>query len=217
MRVRTSFSAVGLVVALALSDTGRRDLPDAGEPPAMTEPAGCVSRASLVENVATYAFYGARADAAGHSLRQRLLVASDHSGQRRTFTGQTDWHIEWRACLESVPQGCRIGGVVSTVNVTYTLPSWADRDAAPPRLRARWDRYIESLAAHEKGHGAIAYRVAGLIDEALVGLVETSGCDALTAEAGKVVGEVMLLGEAMQREYDRVTGHGSAQGAQFPF
>ncbi len=285
MRVQTSFSAVGIVVALALSDAGLRKPVALDAQAPIPQVPTCVSKSNLFEKVVTYEFFGAHAEAAGHSLRQRLLVTHDYSGQRRAFTGQTDWHIEWRACLESVPLeqiatawqresreaarkikdlehasdsvgkesaleqaaiarehvsreaareisglehsfnsarkegavGCRIGGIVSSVHVTYTLPRWADRNAAPLRLRERWDRYIESLAAHERGHGAIAQRVADLIQEALVGRISGSGCDSLTAEAGSVVEEIMLRGETMQREYDRATGHGSAQGARFPF
>jgi predicted secreted Zn-dependent protease len=217
VRVKASLSAVVVVVALALTDTDTPPRAVQDEPAATPQPQECTSASSLAEHTATYEFFGARAAAAGNSLRQRLLVANDHSGQRRTFTGQTDWHIEWRICLETLAQRCRIGGVISNVNVTYTLPRWADRNAAPPRLRARWDRYIESLASHERGHGVIAQRVAGMIEEALVGRMDGSGCDQLTAEAGRIVDEVMRRGEAMQREYDRITGHGSAQGAMFPF
>ena len=56
-----------------------------------------------------------------------------------------------------------------------------------------------------------------MIDEALVGLVDNDSCDALTAEAARRVEGVMQRGENLQREYDRSTGHGSTQGAQFPF
>ena len=204
-----------MVLALSDSDWGR--LIERPNPAAAVEAARCTSQASLVEKVAGYEFFGARAADAGHSLRQRLLVSSDYAGRQKRFTGQTDWHIEWRACLEAHGKGCRVSGVVSTVNVTYTLPRWADREAAPPHLRERWDRYITSLAAHEKGHGTIAHHVADMIDEALVGLVDDDSCDALTAEAARRVEGVMQRGEDLQREYDRATGHGSTQGAQFPF
>lgn len=206
-----------MVVVLALSDSDWGRLIERPNPAAAEVAVRCTSQASLVEKVASYEFFGARATDAGNSLRQRLLVSSDYAGRQKRFTGQTDWHIEWRACLEAHGKGCRVSGVVSTVNVTYTLPRWADREAAPPHLRERWDRYITSLVAHEKGHGTIARHVAGMIDESLVGLVDDGSCDALTAEAGRRVEGVMQRGENLQREYDRSTGHGSTQGAQFPF
>ena len=210
-------SAVGLILLLALVD-GEWSRPSARPDAAQRgEPWYCASHASLVENVRHYDFFGSRAADAGTSLRQRLLVTSDYQGRERRFTGQTDWHIEWRACFETRGSGCRIGGVISTVNVTYTLPRWADRDAAPTRLRERWNRYMWSLATHERGHGAIALEVAKLIEASLVGRADDQGCETLNALSTRIVDEVMQRGEAMQRDYDRATGHGSALGAAFPF
>lgn len=177
----------------------------------------CVPGARLVETVRHYDFYGAGADSAGNSLRQRLLISTDFQGRQKRFTGQTDWHIEWRACFEPVGPVCRLSGVASAVHVTYTLPRWVDRDAAPEAVRYRWDRYLSSLTAHEKGHGAIAFEVARLIEQALAGRASVEGCDALNTESAQIVEEVMARGEAMQRDYDRTTMHGSAQGANFPF
>lgn len=218
MRFQASFSAVGVVALLGLSDGGWRNTiaPDAQF--ALTPKQGlCRSEVTLSETFQRYDFFGAQANAAGTSLRQRLLVSTDYQGQQRRFTGQTDWHIEWRACFETQGDGCRIGGVTSTVNVTYTLPRWVDQQSAPPQLRARWERYIASLTAHERGHGAIAHEVARQIETALVGLSEPAGCDVLNERSVHVVDEVMNRGELQQREYDRVTGHGTSQGAQFPF
>lgn len=217
MRLQASFGAVGIVALLALTEA------DWGRAVERTSADGqhgvgrCVSDVRLVETVKTYEFFGARADAASRSLRQRLLVTSDYEGREKRFTGQTDWHIEWRACFETRIGRCRISGVVSSVNVTYTLPEWVDRRFASPDLRARWDRYIASLAEHEKGHGRVAAHVAKLIDEAIVGMESTAGCEALGQDAARVVDEVMQRGEALQRYYDRTTSHGSAQGAEFPF
>lgn len=220
MRVEASFSAVGLLVLLAMTDSEWRQtlLPrDAAAPAPASQAAACTSETSIVENVRHYDFYGSRPEAAGSSLRQRLLVSTDYQGREKRFTGQTDWHIEWRACFETRAAGCRISGVVSTVNVTYTLPRWVDHDAAPPAFQDRWNRYSRSLSAHEKGHGAIAVEVARMIEKELVGRHDSQGCEPLNAQSSRIVDEVMLRGEGMQREYDRVTAHGSTQGALFPF
>lgn len=217
MRLEASFSAVGLLVLLSLSDSDWSRTFAHPETGSIAPDRLCRSQASLVENVHRYEFYGARAADAGTSLRQRLLVTSDYQGREKRFTGQTDWHIEWRACFEQSGTRCRIGGVVSNVNVTYTLPRWADRDLAPAQLRERWDRYMASLDRHEKGHGEIALEVARLIEASLVGRVDDDACETLNVDSTRLVDEVMQRGEVMQREYDRSTMHGSAQGAQFPF
>ena len=217
MRLQASVSAVGFAFLLTLADSDSSRLrghPNATE---KTEAETCVSRISLQEQEKPYAFFGARANDAAQSLRQRLLVTSDYQGRQKQFTGQTDWHIEWRPCYQPAAAGCRISGVVSTVNVTYTLPQWADRNAAPQRLRDRWDAYIAGLTNHEKGHGEIALRVAAMIEKELVGLVDFANCGIVNDSATRIVEEVMNRGEALQRDYDRATAHGSRQGALFPF
>jgi len=217
VRLEASLSAIGLIVLLSLAESNRISPTMPVEMSPERPPRLCASGINLVENVRNYEFFGIRAEAASTSLRQRLLVSMDYEGRERRFTGQTDWHIEWRACFEQEATRCRIGGVTSTVNVTYTLPKWADRDAAPARLRDRWDRYIAGLTVHEKGHGTVAHDVARDIEAELVGMVSTEGCDALNSASVRVVDEVMNRGETRQREYDRATFHGSTQGAQFPF
>lgn len=217
MRLEASFCAIGLIVLLSLAEGERvAAIPPVGRSP-LPVPGLCTSSVNLVESIRTYEFFGARAQAASTSLRERLLVSTDYEGRERRFTGQTDWHIEWRACFEQEARRCRIGGVTSTVNVTYTLPKWADRDAAPGRLKDKWDRYIAGLTVHEKGHGAIAHEVAREIESELVGLDSQEGCESLNADSMRVVDDVMSRGEKRQREYDRSTVHGGTQGAQFPF
>lgn len=207
-----------MAAALALSNTdwSRQVVPPVARN-AEPQPSRCTSRSNVVEQVKSYEFFGNRSESAGRSLRQRMLVSSDYAGRETRFTGQTDWHIEWRACFEPIASGCRIGGVTTTVNVAYTMPQWADRDDASAQLRARWDRYFVNLTAHEKGHGEIAGRIARMIEQSLVGRTTQSDCDMLGSDAGAIVDEIMQRGEELQREYDRTTGHGTTQGAHFPF
>ena len=181
------------------------------------EAARCVSSAKLVERVNNYDFFGTKLTDADQSFRERLLVSSDHKGKLRRFAGQADWHIEWNTCLEPAGTGCRLTAVTSVVHVAYTLPRWADRNGASPMLQARWDRYAANLEAHEKGHGTVAMSVATLIDRELVGLQDQEDCDKVRSEAARRVESVMRQGEGMQNEYDRITEHGSTQGAIFPF
>ena len=217
MRLEASFSAIGLIVLLSLAEGDRIAAIAPVDRPPQPAPSLCTSSVNLVENVRFYEFFGARAEAASTSLRERLLVSTDYEGRERRFTGQTDWHIEWRACFEQEARRCRIGGVTSTVYVTYTLPKWADRAAAPGRLKDKWDRYITGLTVHEQGHGAIAHEVAREIESELVGQDSQEGCESLNADSMRVVDDVMSRGEKRQREYDRSTVHGGTQGAQFPF
>ena len=217
MRLEASFGALGIFAFLSLSDGEWVQVLERKTAIDTAVIGHCRSQARLVESYKHYEFFGARAADANQSLRSSLLVSHDFAGRPKRFAGQADWHIEWLTCLEPHATGCRIGGISSTVHVTYTLPRWADREAAPGPLRSRWDRYAENLAEHERGHGRIALEVASLIEDEVVGLSDGSGCDGVNAEANRRVEQVMRRGEVMQNEYDRSTGHGTVQGAVFPF
>jgi predicted secreted Zn-dependent protease len=177
----------------------------------------CRSHARLNERVNQYPFFGARTEEASRSLRDALLISTDFAGRKKRFAGQADWNIEWRPCMEPFGAGCRIGGVESVVNVTYTLPRWVDLARGEAPMRGRWQKYAESLYQHEKGHGRIALEVANLIESQIVGLTDAADCGAVNAEAARRVEQAMRAGEAMQNAYDQETGHGIAQGAVFPF
>jgi predicted secreted Zn-dependent protease len=177
----------------------------------------CRSHARLSERFNHYPFFGARTEEAGRSLRNALLISTDFAGRQKRFAGQADWNIEWRPCLEPFGAGCRIGGVESVVNVTYTLPRWVDLARGEAPMRGKWRKYAESLYQHEKGHGQIALEVAHVIESQLVGLTDAADCGVVNAEAARRVEQAMRAGEAMQNAYDQETGHGTAQGAVFPF
>ena len=221
MRLKASFSAIAGLAVLSSAEINfdRILMPHTVTSSAVPAIAGnsCRSSTELIEQTQYYDFFGARAADADRSLRQRLLVSQDYAGRTKRFTGQADWQIEWRPCLRPVGATCRIDGVASTVKVTYTVPRWADRDLAADDLGRTWDNYAIHLLNHEKGHGQIAFQVAKMMDRELTGLVSVSGCESLKTMANAAVGRIMRRGESMQNEYDRRTGHGSLQGARFPF
>ena len=217
MRLKASFSALGVLAVLTMLhvDWGRQR--DAGRDHDVAGVSSCRSSARLVETIKYYDFFGTREREADQSFRQRLLVSQDFGGRTKTFAGQADWHIDWYPCVEPRGAGCRLGGVTAVASVTYTLPRWADRGFATGHLRGRWDRYADNLLAHERGHGVVALQVASQLEHELVGLVDMDGCEDVTAEAGRRVEQLIRRGEAMQNEYDRLTEHGNVQGAVFPF
>ena len=219
MRLKASFSAVAVLAVLSVSNLefGRLVQPFAHGSGHPGPEDYCVPGSHLVEKFHYYEFFGAGAKEADRSFRQRLLVNQDFTGRTKRFAGQATWHIDWQPCLQPMGMLCRIGGVSSNVHVTYTLPGWVDRAIAGHRIGTRWDSYGTNLLAHEKGHGRIALKVAHMIEREVTGLVDLRGCEAVKAEAARIVTRIMREGEAMQNDYDRVTGHGNLQGARFPF
>ena len=231
MRLKASFSALGVLAFLTMLhvDFGRRDVDrlDLGRPRSLQQDTGddaggvqlsrCRSSTQLLETIKHYDFFGTRERDADQSFRQRLLVSQDFNGLTKRFAGQADWHIEWYPCLEPRAAGCRLSGVTAIAYVTYTLPRWADRTFANAPLGRRWDRYADNLLGHERGHGVVALKIADLFEHELVGLIDMDRCEEVSAEASRRVESIIRRGEGMQNEYDRLTEHGSAQGAVFPF
>ena len=238
MRLKASFSALGVLAFLmvlhidwsrpvdaSLRERGAHDeaavehapLDQARLDHGQVEISRCRSSIQLIETTRYYDFFGRRERDADQSLRQRLLVSQDFSGRTKRFAGQTDWHIDWYPCMEPRGAGCLLGGVAAIAYVTYTLPRWADRAYTDDSLGGRWDRYAHNLQMHERGHGVVARQIAALFEHELVGLVDMERCEEVGAEASRRVESIIRRGEAMQNEYDRLTEHGKAQGAVFPF
>jgi predicted secreted Zn-dependent protease len=217
VRLYASFGGVATFLLLAFAPADGKPLVEKVAAHSGIEIVRCRSQARLNEHVNQYPFFGVRKEEAGQSFRKALLVSTDYAGRKKRFAGQADWNIEWRPCLEPFGAGCRIGGVDSVVNVTYTLPRWADLARGEKPMRGRWQKYAESLYQHEKGHGRIALQVAHIIEAQLVGLMDAGDCSVVNAEAARRVEAAMRTGEALQNAYDQETGHGIAQGAVFPF
>jgi predicted secreted Zn-dependent protease len=116
-------------------------------------------------------------------LRQQMTAKGP-----KGFWGYAEWRVNWSAkCLVNL-------------RITYTIPRWADRDKASPKLRARWDRFIANLITHEKGHGTNGRNAAAEIDK--------------TACAKDPVG-IAKRWSHQDVIYDEKTNHGATQGAVF--
>ncbi len=131
------------------------------------------------------------------------------------WDGYTSWYVSWR--FRHAPDGgtCRMTSVTTTVTVTHTLPQWKASAQASSGTREAWDRYLRALTVHEDGHRDIGIAVANQIDAALRGMREAS-CPELTRRANETGHRLLDEARAREREYDRTTDHGAAQGARFP-
>ncbi len=89
------------------------------------------------------------------------------------------------------------------------LPRLAvDERRLSPELRGRWNSFVIGLRIHEAGHARMAYQYVEPLREAIK-RANCTNADAVTKP---------LYESLKQREedYDRETGHGSTQGADFP-
>ena len=136
------------------------------------------------------------------SMRRQHPVGYDGYAGDATTT----WNIRW-TWKGYGQKECDL----STAEVTYTvdviLPHWVPPANADTALVTRWERYLQSLTFHERGHvenvlAAIPV-VRDSITHANCGNAESAAQNALTALRKR------------DADYDAVTDHGATQGARF--
>src|SRR5690606_17666594 len=115
-------------------------------------PVSSLGMSKAQETIKYYDVSGATID----ELRQEVYSRGpyDRTGQR--FAGWAEWRIQWWFNHKQVPQGCAVGEASTETHIQYTLPRWADAEAASPELRETWRRFVEALTLHEQGHGQLA-------------------------------------------------------------
>jgi len=166
-----------------------------------------VSEIELVEKYEYYDVYGFT----DFDIRNQMYAnGPEDSRTGETFFAFTDVEIETKdidaTCAPYVP---------GVVEVTYTLPNWKNRNEADPWLQDTWDYFMESLVAHERGHGQIALRHQQELETLIYNTPVTNNCIAyhirlfgLFIDASKKINQNQI-------EFDFETNHGQADGARF--
>lgn len=172
-------------------------------------PAGAAVNAD--NTVVTYPIAGASAA----DLRAQMNALGPAEGGKR-FDGHTKWNVRWRYDYRSAAGSCAIARVTVDVSTTVRLPEWRDEAAAPADLRARWQRYLAALTAHENGHRDHGLAAAREVDATLAVLPPQPTCDALGAAANARGQDILRRYNERDLEYDRSSDHGRRQGATWP-
>ena len=126
-------------------------------------------------------------DIDGRTARE-LKAAMAESGPQG-YWAYTTWYVQWSG-------DCRV-----SVKIDYIMPHWADRADGDARLQAEWDRMIEHLWEHEKGHAQHGIEAAREI------------------EASHCAGDPHTITDRWANEdnvYDDETNHGVTQGVRLP-
>ena len=146
----------------------------------------------------------------GASLLAALNRASPIRERGRIFHGYTRWFVEWRFHWRDGADGCEISQVSTALRVTVTLPRLRTNDAD---ATARFETYVAALETHEMGHVQVARDAARDIDAGLRTLPPSPTCGALEQAANALGHRRLEAARAVERRYDRDTGHGRTQGA----
>ncbi|NJK35047.1 MAG: DUF922 domain-containing Zn-dependent protease [Oscillatoriales cyanobacterium SM2_2_1] len=162
----------------------------------------------------TYPVYGTTISA----IRQSMTDNSPIVDRGNRFDGFTRWNINWRYSYSPVDGVCRVNprDVSVTAKVTFTMPKWQDAKRSSPAVGDRWNRFIRALQRHEDGHRDHGIRASQDIFRALQRVVIPSDCGGMQETANATARAIIARYNQADLDYDRRTGHGRTQGAQFP-
>jgi predicted secreted Zn-dependent protease len=154
----------------------------------------------------------------GKSVNDLYEQMQAHSPLRSTqnwfgFAALTNWQIDWKSSYVNSAQGCTVQSPSVKVTVSTTLPRWQSSKSVKTDVKNEWQRYLEALSTHESGHQHNGIRAARAVQQLLLTSPSASSCPALADKMNKAVQDVVAEYRRKDRTYDRLTQHGSTQGA----
>lgn len=164
---------------------------------------------SSIETV-YYDVEGTSLNQIGQSLRQRGPVTGG-----KTFFGLTEWSLNTNYNWVERDTGCSIEDLVVRIGITITMPRWDAPAGAPHELLQTWNRFKHSLREHEHGHARLAQEAADAVRWELATLRYPT-CANAEFRARQRVAEIVQEYNRRNEHYDRVTSHGTTEGAVWP-
>lgn len=144
--------------------------------------------------------------------QMRLLTQLTHRSPYRPYRGQTHASILDRYDYASSSAGCAITRATVAARIVFTMPRWKPKGKPDPFLVFEWNRFIEALWIHERGHALRALAAKRDVERTLRNLVSPT-CEELRASAETATDQIISKLRARDRVYDRKTDHGATQGA----
>ena len=149
----------------------------------------------------------------GASIRE-IRRSMDHSRpwKEANHSGRTEWRLEWRCEVTPEASGCRCSSFATTTTITNTLPRWTPPAAASDELKTAWVRFVKALGEHEDGHSRFALEAVADMHKRIKQLGPAPDCHQLRRRIDDLAGRVLEEYRQREKEYDRRTQHGAAQG-----
>jgi predicted secreted Zn-dependent protease len=118
--------------------------------------------------------------------------------------GSTDYRIGYSWGETRIGSRCRVTNAKAGFAAIVLLPQLADEDKESEPVRLGWIRLMAALRRHEAGHARIAFEHVDDVTAA----VAAAPCGKERARGEAALARIYKL----QRDYDRRTRHGLAQG-----
>lgn len=145
--------------------------------------------------------------------QMQFLRQLTHRSPYRPYRGHTQSSFRYRYDYASSSEGCAITRTTVAARIVFTMPRWKPKGKPDPFLVFEWNRFIEALWIHERGHALRALAAKRAVEKILRNLGVFPTCDELRASAETAIGQVLGKLTARNRAYDRKTDHGATQGA----
>jgi predicted secreted Zn-dependent protease len=152
------------------------------------------------ERVETYAVQGAT----GLDLYRSIGARGPEIGGTRTIA-YTTFDLKWSRDYRPQPDGsCRLVTARPHLTIITKLPKPAGRLA--PALKARWQTFIDGIAAHERYHAETILDMVKAIEAYSVGLTvaDDGKCRKIREVLTKRLGELSQEQRAKGRDFDRI-------------
>lgn len=117
----------------------------------------------------------------------------------------TTWDLKWSRKYEPQADGsCRLASAKPFLTITYTLPKPASKLAEPEA--ARWKRFSDGIAAHEKVHGKMIREMVDAISATTIGFSVPAdrSCQKIRKQIETPLIAARDAYRARSREFDKV-------------
>lgn len=136
------------------------------------------------------------------------VQGADQAALVQALNARSGGHAKssWKLAYQYQPRRekgqCGVGKVTTQLELGMTLPRWTPPANAPADLPARWQKYVDALAAHENGRLDRARELQRSLPPALQELPLAADCNALDAA---VLERYESLQQQVRREADAQT------------
>lgn len=176
-------------------------------PPAATPTPGPTPTAAQSADIsgADIQYYDIKGATAADLRRQMDSLGTLDDGRR--WDAYTTWTIRWNWPGYGT-RNCDLSRATTSLEITVTLPRWANPNGAEATLITKWNKYYQALARHEQGHVDNVTQGYPKVLQA----IQSATCATAEQAALQAVEPI----HAADRDYDKKTGHGATEGAVFP-
>lgn len=150
-----------------------------------------------VEKVETYAISGQ----SGPELYASIGERGPQLGNVRVVA-YTDFKLTWTRKYEPQGSACTLVTARPKLIITYRLPKPRQLPAA---IKAKWQIFIDGVAAHERVHGEFIVDMVRKIEAVSVGLSvpDDPDCKKIRTELTSRLGELSRAQRQKSRDFDR--------------